>query len=228
MKWPKIPQRPLLVAIAVILLASLITGWATGRIWRARTDKLLKRADAARVKTAADSAVIESLLASGIAWAREGDSLRRVAVNSTVRATAAEGEAARLRKERGSIVPVSSQPGLPPSVADTLTATRTKLDLCESETAVLREAAVHLRNANDLMTADAARNASRIRDLTTSLTTSQGDGAELRKFNIKLAQDLLNARAPERCLFWNCPSRKTVFVVGALGGATAAVVLVKR
>lgn len=134
---------------------------------------------------------------------------KQAAQDSTRRAIA---EADRLRAQRLRVVPVASQPGTAPTVSDTLRAVETQLEDCDQETTALRAA---IKQDSTALARAAETEAVRAGQL----ASKDSSIVELKGVVDQLSTQLEAADPPCRVAFFSCPSRKTVFIVGAVLGA---------
>lgn len=200
------------LALAFVVVA-LVSSKCSESRWQAKTNAALDSAAAARteakVNAALASAAQQRALVATIAMRAAHDS-----------ATRAIADADRLRALRRVVVPVASNPATPPTVSDTVRALEAALALADTETVVLRAALEHDRNALGAAERSQAEMAGALaleRASVATLTTN------LRRIETQLA----SAAPPCRFLLWGCPSRKTIAIGSAIGGAALALTLTR-
>ena len=204
--------RGTILGVAFALIAIVSSKCSDSR-WQAKTDAALQAAEDARhqadINAALASAAQQRALVATVVMRAAQDSARR-----------AIADADRLRAQRRAVVPVASNPAAPPTVSDTARALEAALALADTETVVLRAAIEYDRNA--LAASERAQ-----AEIAGALALERASVATLTTNLQRVERQLASADPPCRLLFWGCPSRTTVFVLGA-GIGTALTITLTR
>lgn len=202
------------IAVAVFVVVLVLVSRCQGAGFDARTKVILDQNDSLRSVVAIRDAMNRESARRIIGLAIE----RNAAQDSARRANA---EADRLRALRRLIVPVASQPGAAPTVSDTARALESQLENCEAETDALRATIQQDSVAAAKSSATEAEQAGQLASKDSSIVELKG---ALKSTEAQLAA----SDPPCRVLFMRCPTRKTVFVGGAIGGAVLAKLVLTR
>lgn len=202
------------VALVVFIAALLLISRCQASGFNARTVEILGENDSLKSVVAIREAMNRESARRVIELAIE----RNAAQDSARRAI---GEANRLRAQRRVIVPVASQRGAPPTVSDTARARAVQLENCELET-------VALRAAIDQDSVALKRSAQTEAEQAGQLASKDSSIIELRGRLDTTERQLAAADPPCRVLFFPCPSRTTVAVGSAIGGAVLAKLVLTR